>query len=187
MWKRDIRKDAVMNKKTVGISAVACACLMMFAIALAGCSGFKAEEVSVGDCSVKFTEASWQDGHDWALKSDRSVFVLSGTLTNNGNEPVRPADHLVGQVYFSGANRTLSLKPHMPSGSDEVAPGESVEVQLYDSVDTGIKKSYFDGHDATVEWGWAEDLSGANLDDSKQHFDAFESLGDIHTISGGRV
>jgi hypothetical protein len=160
---------------------------MALVVALLGCSGFKAEEVTAGDCTVKFTEARWDDGGDWGKKSDYKVFVLSGTLTNNGSEPVRLADHLVGRVSFTGANRMLVLRPHISSGSEEVAPGESVEVQLYDSVDEGIKKSYFDGNDATVEWGWADDLSDVNLDNSVQVFDALESRGGIHTIALGKV
>ena len=169
--------------------------LLCTAVSLAGCGGsggsLKSEEVSVGDCSVKFTGYRWDDGKDWGKKSDYAVFVLSCTVTNNGNSPVRPADHFLVRVAFegrgTGQGNVNTLRVEIPSGNEEIAPGESAEVLLYDTVDVGRKKSYYDGCMATAEWGWADDLSGVNLGISQEAYQAFENLDEVHTLPLGQA
>jgi hypothetical protein len=93
--------------------------------------GFKPTEVSVADCSITFTGAHWEKGGVNRLYNDTMMyFVLSGTLTNNGDVAVRPTDHLIGELSFDGYNTLYTLKPKMPSEVEEVAPGETAEVTL---------------------------------------------------------
>ena len=170
-------------------------CVVALAFALAGCAGsgnaFKSEDVTVGDCTVTFTGYRWDDPSEWDLVDGNSVFVLFGTVKNEGDSSVRPADHLIGLVTFEtgqGFSETEMLEAVVRTSSEdgEVAAGESAAVMLWTVVDSSVKMGYYDGHEAVAEWGWSdENLSEINLD--LDGYETFENIGQTYVIPLGRI